>query len=150
MPIRLYEQFSGSHSTIYGSSTPRLVEPNMARVTNVIGIATLLNRANGVRCITAMNARYKEIADYPFDYVDPFYQLHGSHRRRKAYLWEHVEQPLMHHIILEVVRQAPAVPTGWRTAAAFQQGRRFRCYLLCISSRAQKTRAAPATPCNNP
>jgi hypothetical protein len=32
--------------------------------------------------IMAMNERYAEIEEEPFDFVDPFFQLHGSHRRR--------------------------------------------------------------------
>lgn len=36
-------------------------------------------------CITRiheMNARYNEIKDQPFEYIDPFYEIHGSHRNR--------------------------------------------------------------------
>lgn len=33
--------------------------------------------------ISSMNERYQEIKNKPFSYLDPFYQLHGSHRNRK-------------------------------------------------------------------
>ena len=32
--------------------------------------------------LVEMNNRYNEIRYMPFDYVDPFYNLHGSHRER--------------------------------------------------------------------
>lgn len=33
--------------------------------------------------ITNMNKLYEQIKHLPFSYIDPFYQLHGSHRNRK-------------------------------------------------------------------
>lgn len=32
--------------------------------------------------LVEMNERYEEVKHLPFDYVDPFYNLHGSHRNR--------------------------------------------------------------------
>ena len=39
-----------------------------------------LSIPNCIDRVISMNQRYAEIADKPFSYVDPFYQLHGSHR----------------------------------------------------------------------
>jgi hypothetical protein len=33
--------------------------------------------------ISSMNEKYQEIKNKPFSYLDPFYQLHGSHRNRE-------------------------------------------------------------------
>lgn len=41
-----------------------------------------LDRISCYERLDAMNARYKEIKYLPFDYVDPFYNIHGSHRNR--------------------------------------------------------------------
>jgi hypothetical protein len=42
-----------------------------------------LNKNNGIQRIINMNKRYIEIKDLPFSYIDPFFELHGSHRNRK-------------------------------------------------------------------
>lgn len=42
----------------------------------------LLSVGNCIARIHEMNQRYEQIKHLPFDYVDPFYQLHGSHRLR--------------------------------------------------------------------
>lgn len=39
-----------------------------------------------VKCmkrIKLMNCRYEEIKNKPFDYIDDFFEIHGSHRNRK-------------------------------------------------------------------
>jgi hypothetical protein len=41
-----------------------------------------LNKQNGIDRIINMNKRYIEIKDMPFSYIDPFFELHGSHRNR--------------------------------------------------------------------
>ena len=47
---------------------------------------TILNlnfsKSGGVDRIRGMNKRYQEIKDRPFDYLDEFYHIHGSHRNR--------------------------------------------------------------------
>lgn len=43
----------------------------------------ILNKQNAYDRLVAMNERYKEIEFEPFDYTDPFYNIHGSHRRRQ-------------------------------------------------------------------
>lgn len=42
--------------------------------------------SGGIRRINAMNARYKEIRHYPFEYIDEFFEIHGSHRSRKCFV----------------------------------------------------------------
>lgn len=37
---------------------------------------------NGTNRITNMNKRYEEIKDKPFEFVDKYYQIHGSHRNK--------------------------------------------------------------------
>jgi hypothetical protein len=44
------------------------------------------NRLGGLKRVTEMNERYEEIAHMPFSYVDPLYQIHGSHRSRKKHI----------------------------------------------------------------
>ena len=41
-----------------------------------------LDREGCLTRIREMNARYNEIKDQPFEYIDPFYEIHGSHRNR--------------------------------------------------------------------
>lgn len=50
-----------------------------------------LSIPNCIARIEAMNRRYAEIADLPFSYVDPFYQLHGSHRSRTNLRGKNIE-----------------------------------------------------------
>ena len=42
-----------------------------------------LDREGCITRIREMNARYNEIKDQPFEYIDPFYEIHGNHRNRK-------------------------------------------------------------------
>jgi len=41
-----------------------------------------INVSNGIKRISDMNAKYEEIKDLPFSYIDDFYEIHGSHRGR--------------------------------------------------------------------
>jgi FkbM family methyltransferase len=50
-----------------------------------------LDVAGGVNRVNAMNVRYKEIYQYPFDYIDEFFEIHGSHRSRKCFVKPHTE-----------------------------------------------------------
>ena len=45
-------------------------------------IGCKLNKNNALNRIINMNKRYEEIKDLPFTYIDPFYELHGSHKNR--------------------------------------------------------------------
>ncbi len=40
------------------------------------------SRLGALRRVATMNERYDEIKNFSFDFVDDFYQLHGSHRTR--------------------------------------------------------------------
>jgi hypothetical protein len=42
-----------------------------------------LDKVSCLQRLHAMNARYEEIKEKPFTYIDPFYELHGSHRNRR-------------------------------------------------------------------
>lgn len=42
-----------------------------------------LDKASCLERLMAMNKRYDEIKHKPFSYIDPFYELHGSHRNRR-------------------------------------------------------------------
>lgn len=42
-----------------------------------------LNKDTCKERIINMNKRYEEIKCKPFSYIDPFYEIHGSHRNRK-------------------------------------------------------------------
>ncbi len=41
-----------------------------------------LNHVTAFKRVSDMNKRAEEIKDLPFDYADPFYQIHGGHRLR--------------------------------------------------------------------
>jgi hypothetical protein len=43
-----------------------------------------LNKETGIERIHNMNKIYDEIKSKPFSYVDPFFEIHGSHRNRKG------------------------------------------------------------------
>ena len=43
-----------------------------------------LDKASCLQRLMAMNKRYEEIKQKPFSYIDPFFELHGSHRNRPA------------------------------------------------------------------
>lgn len=42
-----------------------------------------LNKEIAINRITNMNKRYEEIKHLPFSYIDPFFEIHGSHRNKK-------------------------------------------------------------------
>jgi len=43
-----------------------------------------LNIEGGLQRVNAMNIRYKEIHNSEFEYIDDFFEIHGSHRNRKC------------------------------------------------------------------
>jgi hypothetical protein len=43
-----------------------------------------LNKQDAIERIKKMNIAYEEIKDKPFSYIDHFFELHGSHRKRKC------------------------------------------------------------------
>ncbi len=44
----------------------------------------VLNKEDAIDRIQQMNLVYEEIKDKPFSYIDHFFELHGSHRKRKC------------------------------------------------------------------
>jgi hypothetical protein len=63
------------------NNLPKIIQHIHDRLKSMMDIE--LNIPNGIKRITDMNKLYTEIKTKPFKYVDPFYQLHGSHRNRK-------------------------------------------------------------------
>jgi Ni,Fe-hydrogenase III large subunit len=63
------------------NNLPKIIKHIHDRLKSMMDIE--LNIPNGIKRITDMNKLYTEIKTKPFKYVDPFYQLHGSHRNRK-------------------------------------------------------------------
>ena len=55
---------------------------NMLNRTKTIGVNININVQNGIKRVENMNNRCKEIEGQSFDYIDPFYEIHGSHRNR--------------------------------------------------------------------
>ena len=41
------------------------------------------NKKTALNRIINMNKKYEEIKNKPFSYVDPFFEIHGSHRNKK-------------------------------------------------------------------
>jgi hypothetical protein len=60
---------------------PEVCERVHAVVSDMVP-AMPLSIPNCIGRVEAMNRRSEEIADLPFSFVDPFYQLHGHHRLR--------------------------------------------------------------------
>lgn len=44
----------------------------------------ILNKETAIERILNMNKRYDEIKNKPFEFIDPFYEIHGSHRNRRC------------------------------------------------------------------
>ena len=58
-----------------------IIDTIYQRVSRLIpGLA--FSRLGALRRVAEMNDRYEEIKNFSFDFVDDFYQLHGSHRAR--------------------------------------------------------------------
>ena len=55
------------------------------KLLNLLPRTTVLSKENAINRITMMNERYESIKNKPFSYVDPYYELHGSHRNRSNY-----------------------------------------------------------------
>lgn len=48
-------------------------------------VSVKLDKSLCYRRLVAMNRRYAQIQDKGFDYVDPFFNIHGSHRSRGSF-----------------------------------------------------------------
>ena len=61
---------------------PNIMQNLYNKIHNMLNIE--LNIESGINRIIRMNARYEEIKELSFDYIDPFFEIHGSHRNRKS------------------------------------------------------------------
>ena len=61
----------------------QIVDNIYSKVKNVLPPPMELNKGKCVERINKMNLRYEEIKHCSFDFVDDFFELHGSHRNRK-------------------------------------------------------------------
>jgi hypothetical protein len=68
------------------NTIPKIIDTIYDRVYNLLSKYEFikLNKENGIQRINNMNTVYKEIKNKPFSYVDPFFEIHGSHRNRKG------------------------------------------------------------------
>ena len=63
------------------NTIPKIMENIYEKISKMLGIE--LNVEGGVNRIAMMNTRYEEIKEYPFSYIDDFFEIHGSHRNKK-------------------------------------------------------------------
>jgi hypothetical protein len=61
---------------------PAVVDTIYSKLSPLLPIR--LDKASCLQRLVAMNKRYEEIKQKPFSYIDPFFELHGSHRNRPA------------------------------------------------------------------
>ena len=64
------------------NTTSANVAHNVYRKMKYILTQVSLNQSLCLRRLEAMNRRYEQIKSMPFDYVDPYFNIHGSHRSR--------------------------------------------------------------------
>jgi hypothetical protein len=60
----------------------KIVDTLYTRLKQILPNEIELSKEKCMERITNMNKRYEEIKDKDFNYVDSFYQIHGSHRNR--------------------------------------------------------------------
>ena len=65
------------------NSLENIIDGAYDKISNFLPEHITLSKESCLNRINAMNARYEEIKDEPFTYIDRFYELHGSHRGRK-------------------------------------------------------------------
>ena len=64
------------------NTLPNIIQHVHNKINNMLNIK--LNVEGGISRIMDMNKRYEEIKHLPFNYIDDFYEIHGSHRNRKS------------------------------------------------------------------
>ena len=64
------------------NTIPIIMQNIHDKINNMLGVE--VNVESGINRINLMNTRYEEIKDKPFSYIDPFFEIHGSHRNRKV------------------------------------------------------------------
>jgi len=62
------------------NSLPIIINNIYDKIKNIINIE--LNIENGIMRIIKMNTQYEKIKNRSFNYVDNFFEIHGSHRNR--------------------------------------------------------------------
>jgi hypothetical protein len=61
------------------------IHDKMRKLLNDLAMLNVaLNKDTCIERLNKMNARYEEIKNEPFSYIDDFYEIHGSHRNRKS------------------------------------------------------------------
>ena len=65
------------------NSLLEIVDNIYMKVKTVLPEDIELDKTKCIERINNMNIRYEEIKDKHFHYVDPFFEIHGSHRNRK-------------------------------------------------------------------
>ena len=63
------------------NSVNGIVENVYNKIHDILNIP--LNIQSGINRLNAMNKKYEEIKNKPFNESDPFYLIHGSHKNRK-------------------------------------------------------------------
>ena len=64
------------------NSLVKIVDNIYKKVKKVLPEDIQLDKTKCIERINNMNIRYQKIKDKPFTYVDPFFEIHGSHRNR--------------------------------------------------------------------
>ncbi len=64
------------------NSVPDIVDNIYTKVKKVLPGDIQLDKTKCIERINNMNIRYQEIKHKPFNYIDPFFEIHGSHRNR--------------------------------------------------------------------
>lgn len=64
------------------NSLTQIVDNIYYKVNNLFNKSIELDKTKCIERIQLMNARYEEIKNKPFTYIDDFFEIHGSHRNR--------------------------------------------------------------------
>ena len=64
------------------NSLVKIVNNIYVKVKKVLPEDIKLDKTKCIERINNMNIRYQEIKHKPFSYIDPFFEIHGSHRNR--------------------------------------------------------------------
>tara|TARA_B110001469_G_C9505582_1_gene252233 strand:- start:274 stop:507 length:234 start_codon:yes stop_codon:yes gene_type:complete len=74
--------FNDLNATKHNSLT-KIINDIYTKVKSVLPMDIKLNKTTCIKRIKHMNEKYIEIKSKPFSYIDPFFEIHGSHRGRK-------------------------------------------------------------------
>lgn len=62
------------------NTLPKIIENIYNKINNMLNVK--LDIESGINRINRMNERYAKIKHLSFDYIDDFFEIHGSHRNR--------------------------------------------------------------------